>query len=631
MSSEDYAVHRKSIGSLFDEAKVYKIPSYQRSYSWDADNAGRLLEDLIDTANADSGSNNSTNLLGAMVVVPETGGFEVVDGQQRLATTALILCAMRSHLYKFRGKELPGTHRDLNHAIETIDDILNASPGKPRIELGKDDYELFKDILSTDTPDHKSRCKELQDIYQNGKKRKLRSHERLIKNYRELSGLVKERIESFGKLDDAFDNRKSDEFSEVALGLSKYVSQKMVKRSHFAFIEVKNRDSAYKIFTTFNSAGQKLMKADLVKSHLLGKVESGTDSEMIEERWRKIFDERLKDHDRFLYESTSSRYPSGQCNGIPITTENLYRIAGSVVKHASHVDEYVRRLEKDAKIVKQMDRPEDLPEDDKYEKTQSIFYRMQLLNARYIRVPMLAAGRKWRSLGSAEFQTLADCLLTFFFKFKFINDGTAEDVRAIANKVTDKIENGADLSEIIYLILINKNVSGPPRRRIEENRFKAEFQGKMFKLSTNAAKYILSSMEIYLNRRDPHPYPKPTVELEHILPENHEKCWDKDAFLDEDSPDNIDEYKNRLGNLTLLYRKWNRGIGAKCFLEKLKDPKGYESSKIKLNEEYLNSYDKWTATTLKEREEKLCELALEAWSLSQYDEYLVKQGYRDQE
>lgn len=632
MSDEGYDVRRSSISYLFDRDRTYQVPPYQRSYSWDSDNAERLFKDLVGTSESSAGSLDYSNLLGAMVVIPEGQGspkFEVVDGQQRLATTALVLCAIRSHLHKFSSTDLPGTRPALKNALKTIDNMLTVSSGEPRIELGKDDCELFRDILSTKTHDYETRCKELLDKYTNGKKRILGSNSQLIKNYKALSKLVEEWIPRFN-LDSMFANKRPDDFSEAVHELTSYVTQNIVKSSHFAFIVVHDKNMAYKIFATFNSAGQKLLQADLIKSHLLGKADSEKNKDRLESLWRAIFDGRLKDHDRFLYESTSSRHPSGRCHSIPITTENLYRIVESMVKNAEAAEGYIRRLSEDAKIVKLMDHPDDLPEADKYDKTRNVFNLMHLLGAKYIRVPLLAAGRKWKRLDSDEFQTLADCLLTFFFKFKFINDGTAEDVRSIANKVTTKLDENADLSDMIYLILINKDVRGQPIERIKEDDFKKHFQDKMFKLTPNAAKYVLLSMETYLKRANPHPYPKPNSELEHILPKNHQKWeWSESAFLGKKPNDtDIDKYKNRLGNLTLLSAKWNQRMSAKRFENKLNEQEGYKNSDMELNKQYLNHYDDWTADHLEERETRLCELALETWSLKQYDKYLQQHGYR---
>ena len=631
MSYEDYAVHRRSIGNLFDETHAYTIPPYQRNYSWDVDNATRLFKDLVKAAGADSGSPDSTNLLGAMVVVPEESGsprFEVVDGQQRLATTALIFCAMRSYLHKFKDAKLPGTRPALENALDTLDNILNMD-GKPRIELGKDDHELFSDILSTDTNDYEGRCKELLRKYKNSKKRILESNSLLISNYRALSKLVEGMMPEFG-LDAGLASQNPDEFSKAVNEFSRHVSQKFVKRNHFAFIVVHNRYSAYRIFTTFNSTGQQLLQADLIKSHLLSKADSDRDKKLLQDRWHKVFDERLEDYDRFLYESMSSRHSSGRYKDISITTDNLYHLVESMVEDIQGAIRCMENFEEDAKIIKQMDYPGDLPEDDNFEETQSIFYRMRLLNARYIRVPMLAAGRKWGCLDRLEFKTLAECLLTFFFTFKFINNGTAEDVRSISNRITKELEEDADLSKLIYIILVDENVSGSPRRRVDEEDFKNNFQEKMFHLTANAAKYVLASMEIHMNRdpEKPHPYPKHTFELEHILPKN-DQAWDTAAFMGENpSDDDINKYKNRLGNLTLLSRKWNRVMGAKRFEEKLQ---GYKDSGFELNKQYLNDYSEWTASRLEDREARLCELALKTWSLRQYDSHLHKHGYRDRE
>lgn len=258
MSHEDYAVHKRSIGSLFEQPFSYTIPSYKKSYSWNVDNARRLFEDVVKTSDEPSGAPGSTNLLGAMVVVNEGSGspeFEVVDGQQRLATTALILCAMRSCLYRFKGSELPGTRPALENALNTIDDLLNKG-GEPRIKLGKDDEDLFRDILATKTHDYDARCKDLRAKYKNGKKM-LDSNELLINNYRALSELAEERVSKFG-LDAAFAGKDADEFSRAANELARYVTQNMVKRNDFVFIVVQTRHRAHRIFATFNSTGQNL-------------------------------------------------------------------------------------------------------------------------------------------------------------------------------------------------------------------------------------------------------------------------------------------------------------------------------------------------------------------------------------
>ncbi len=75
------------------------VPPNQREFSWTTKEVRTLLQDL---AKAISGG-DTTYFLGTIVTIPRSGGvLEVVDGQQRLATTAIMLSAIRDYL---RAKE----------------------------------------------------------------------------------------------------------------------------------------------------------------------------------------------------------------------------------------------------------------------------------------------------------------------------------------------------------------------------------------------------------------------------------------------------------------------------------------------------------------------------------------------
>ena len=83
----------KSVLNLLQPGVQYRIPSYQRSYSWQVSDATALIDDLIVGLDEDR-----PHFLGAIVTVKTSvpGLFEVVDGQQRV-------CGRRSGL--------PHTHR----------------------------------------------------------------------------------------------------------------------------------------------------------------------------------------------------------------------------------------------------------------------------------------------------------------------------------------------------------------------------------------------------------------------------------------------------------------------------------------------------------------------------------------
>lgn len=89
--------HQYSIEEAFREC-FYIVPDYQREYVWTDKEVHQLLEDINEQIDA-----NSTNqyFIGMVLVSPasEKNQFEVIDGQQRLTTFFLMLCALK-HLFK---------------------------------------------------------------------------------------------------------------------------------------------------------------------------------------------------------------------------------------------------------------------------------------------------------------------------------------------------------------------------------------------------------------------------------------------------------------------------------------------------------------------------------------------------
>lgn len=81
-----------SIRELFDKfikGKVYVIPAYQRGYKWETEDITRLLDDVYEFNYSEE-----LNLFYCLqnITITETDeGFNVVDGQQRLTTLAIIL------------------------------------------------------------------------------------------------------------------------------------------------------------------------------------------------------------------------------------------------------------------------------------------------------------------------------------------------------------------------------------------------------------------------------------------------------------------------------------------------------------------------------------------------------------
>ncbi|MEZ6091448.1 MAG: DUF262 domain-containing protein [Pirellulaceae bacterium] len=102
--------HKYSIEDAFREC-FYVVPDYQREYVWTEKEVTQLLEDIDEQIDAGS----TREYFVGMVLVSRLAGkrttSEVIDGQQRLTTFYLLLCALR---HRFQGTP---QHHSINGLI----------------------------------------------------------------------------------------------------------------------------------------------------------------------------------------------------------------------------------------------------------------------------------------------------------------------------------------------------------------------------------------------------------------------------------------------------------------------------------------------------------------------------------
>jgi hypothetical protein len=88
----------ESIQNLLSDSNVdtFKVPVFQREYSWTKENAEQLFEDVKET-----GESQRNSLLGLLVLIaPEESPRtrQIVDGQQRLTTITILLSIIRAKI-----------------------------------------------------------------------------------------------------------------------------------------------------------------------------------------------------------------------------------------------------------------------------------------------------------------------------------------------------------------------------------------------------------------------------------------------------------------------------------------------------------------------------------------------------
>lgn len=100
-SIEKLEARLDGIGHLLGDRYI-EVPPYQRAYSWTDEQVEDLFKDFSDAIR----ERNSEYFLGTVVLTTNKDGpHAVIDGQQRLATTSILICAIRNYFYSINDAE----------------------------------------------------------------------------------------------------------------------------------------------------------------------------------------------------------------------------------------------------------------------------------------------------------------------------------------------------------------------------------------------------------------------------------------------------------------------------------------------------------------------------------------------
>ena len=124
------------IGQVLGRSRLF-VPPNQRDYAWTDLEVSTLYQDFQRAV-----TTGSSYFLGTIVTIPRDGMLEVVDGQQRLATTVILLAAIRDHLQD----DVMFVESINNDFLTGIDRAKRERV--PKMRLNFDDNELFGCIVT---------------------------------------------------------------------------------------------------------------------------------------------------------------------------------------------------------------------------------------------------------------------------------------------------------------------------------------------------------------------------------------------------------------------------------------------------------------------------------------------------
>ncbi len=238
------------------------VPEWQRNYSWTTSEVDTFWKDLLlfDKAYPIHNVLDQEYFLGSIVIVDNSTSHLLLDGQQRLATSAILISVIRDYLERY--------NRDASTRISArfltdFDDSLNRNTYK--ITLNRYDRDFFK-----------RETLERRDSGYTEMPPTMESH-RLIRSAREF---FKARFEAIYS-----DLANPEQAHQWALRILSVLT------NHFSVVAVisEDEDNAATVFETLNDRGIGLSTPDLVRNLILRRTPGEHVDEVIE-LWRVILE-----------------------------------------------------------------------------------------------------------------------------------------------------------------------------------------------------------------------------------------------------------------------------------------------------------------------------------------------------
>ena len=119
--SKSFTTQSETVADFFQQPGLaFYIPLYQREYSWDAENVNQIMEDICRGVNTVLDDDGTIHFMGAVILLrendiakniqpqdhraPPVAIDNVIDGQRRITTLALLACVLYQRILEFKHK-----------------------------------------------------------------------------------------------------------------------------------------------------------------------------------------------------------------------------------------------------------------------------------------------------------------------------------------------------------------------------------------------------------------------------------------------------------------------------------------------------------------------------------------------
>jgi Protein of unknown function DUF262/Protein of unknown function (DUF1524) len=569
MATMNFNTTNSTFRQLLGNGLTYRVPPFQRDYSWTEDEWDDLWQDIIDLFEADG---EPAHYLGYLVLQSsDSKQFDIIDGQQRLTTISLLILAGLGHL-----QDLIAADLDANNNTKRQEQLQNSYIGyldpvtlipRSKLELNRHNNRYYQTYLVP-----------LEKLPQRG----LNASEHQL---RKAFGWFKDRI----KKRCGVTVQSGQDLAALIDGL--------VDKLFFTVITVTDELNAFKVFETLNSRGVRLSATDLLKNYLFSMINTEqtheTDLRSLEERWERIVgllgSESFPEFLRIFWNSRNKL----------VRKSDLFKTIRKRIATKAAAFSLVRDLDASAAVYAALRDPQD-PAWNRDEKLA--LEQLQMFSVRQPLAMLMTCHSRFFDQDRPAFTRILKAIAVISFRYNVICNLQTQEQEQLYNDIAGKVFDSTytHATQVIAALRAVYPADQP---------FKAAFTEKELRTTNSRNKkivrYILFKIEHQKSVQD-FDFESATYNLEHILPEHPSAAWSE---IEEEKQDRL---IYRLGNMTPLETARNRELGNQGYAIKREV---YAQSSFQITKAIAEHYDTWDEKKVEARQKQLANVATGIWRI----------------
>ena len=562
-----------TLNKLLNTSRQFIVPIFQRNYSWQKSQYEQLWFDIL---RASKFKEKQNHFIGSIVYIDmgtpagRPQQLLLIDGQQRLTTISILLCAIKDYVQKFN--------------LETK--LINLAKIKNQFLYNSDEIDEDKYKLLLNVQDKETYIKLIDNTIFTVNK----PATNIIKCYE----FFYEHIEDFIKQDGQID--------EIYAGI--------FKLSLVSISLDKDSDNPQMIFESMNSTGKDLSQTDLLRNYLLMDLTPEKQTRLYKTYWKPmeelfgedIYKNDLNKFDYFIRDFLTLKSDTGYICKINNVYENFkrYYLDNNCEKFAVLKDLFTY-----AKYYACIDL---LQEND--DELKLYWQEFKKLDSHVVYPFLLKLYDDYsrQILIKEDFKKILQVVISYLWRRAICEIPTNSLSKTFAT-LYQAVDKEDYVNSIIKAFVFKSSYK----------RFPSDYEVRE-KLQTKdiyhfrLRKYLLEALENYYHK-EPIDLNTANYTIEHIMPQNIEHNLSWQQMLGEDWQEVHSLYLHTLGNLTIT--GYNAEMSNKSFGEKVNGESGFKHSHLKLNES-IAQCDVWNKKAIQRRTNILTDIILKIWKYPEF-------------